>query len=80
MTGLIAPRARFSVAGDRSINDLRIDRFNAVVIQTHAVDNPWAETLYQHVCLGDEATHLFEIIRILQVGREALLIAVYSVK
>src|SRR5215211_5168988 len=41
---------------------------------------PRAQTLYHHVRFSDQATYLLEIIRILQIGGEALLVPVYGVK
>ena len=49
------PRAFLAIAGDRGVDDARIDRFRALVVEPEPLDDAGAEVLYDHVGLGDEA-------------------------
>src|SRR6185312_2122154 len=80
LPGKHRPWAFFAVAGDGCVDNARVDRLGALVVEPQPFDDAGTEVLDDHVGLADEAFDGLDVGRILEIGGEAELAAVDGVK
>src|SRR5262249_32349644 len=76
MTGLAGARPTLSVAGDRAIDEARVDLAHVVIGEAEPLHDAWPELLDQNVGAFDERAKARTLVVARKVERHALLAAI----
>ncbi|MNS69547.1 hypothetical protein D3C72_1028630 [compost metagenome] len=76
MTGAVLVGARLAIAGDRHINQSRIDRLQGFVTQAQTLHDTRTELLEHNVVVLQQRPDHLQRLRLLEIQGEAALVAV----
>ncbi|MOA40881.1 hypothetical protein D3C78_1627920 [compost metagenome] len=76
MTGAVLVGARLAIAGDRHINQSRIDRLQGFVTQAQTLHDTGAELLEHNVVVLQQRPDHLQRLRLFEVQGEAALVAI----
>ena len=80
LPGLVFPRPLLAVTGDHAVNDLRVDRLHALVVEPVFLHHARTEVVDQNVGGRDQTLQLLTVVGVFQLGLETLLVAVDRVE
>jgi hypothetical protein len=80
LAGLVAPWARVSIPGNFAVDKTRVDHADCVVAQADLLDHTGTEVLDHYVRARQQLANKREVIRVLQVSRVRLFVAIDGMK